>query len=1125
VASLALYFLGPLSIRCGDQQLPKPPTLKSQSLLAYLVLHRDQPQPRERLAGLFWGERPEQKARGSLSTALWHIRRCLPDETTILSDSHTVQFNPQAEIWLDVEEFEAQASGEEIATLQSAVALYRSDFLDGFYHDWIITERFRLETLFLDALARLMVGYETGGEHQAALATALRLLGRDPLREDVHRLAMRLYCELGQRSAALEQYDRCRQVMLEGLGTEPTVETTELYQAIIEGRFDVAGVREVVPHALPVAPSVQVGRSPLDVVPPSPLAGRGRELAFLRDCWQGVQAGQGGLVLISGEAGVGKTRLMEEFANHLRWRGVRVLWGRCYEFERTLPYQPFAEALRTILPTLTSDELEGLPAWSLRGVARLVPELLEELVLSKVEGRPELEVSDATSLDQERARLFDSVARFLAELSSQGALLVVLEDLQWASESALQLIHHLARDLGHHQVLMAGTFRPEAIGLQHPLLTLRRRLTRDGLARRLRLSRLSPQAVEDMILEMSGAGEAVMPLAGRLYQETEGNPFFLIEVVKALFETGMVQLGEEAWMGDFAQLSEEKFPLPAGVREAIQGRAHHLDEDTREALQLAAVLGREFDFAPLNQVWGQGQEATLEALDHLLRHRLIDEGAGVMGRDYAFTHHKIQEVVYASMPRRRRQYVHGRVGAAMESVYGPDEEGLAGELAYHFAQASRLDETLSEKAIRYLHQAGEGAQRLSAHEEAIAHLSGALQMLKTLPRTPERVGLELRLQLALGASLTATKGYTAPKLEQVYARAHELCEQLGELPQLAPVLFGLWAFYNTSSQFLKARATAEQILALARSQPTEDPVPFVAGHWAMTLTMFHLGEFTSSLYHAEQAIAHYSPQQHRSLAFLLSQDPKAICLGWAAQDLWMLGYPEQALRSSRAAVAWARELGHPYTTAFVLWQAGTIHLLRGEIQSALAVFDEQVGLASEQGFVHWRAAGTNARGWLLTELGQVEEGMAQVRQGRATMTAIGAKAGETETLTALADAHRKAGQIEEGLAAVEEGLAFGEETGERYCEVQLHRVKGDLLLMQGDVTRAEASFRKAIEVARKQEAKSLELLATMDLCQLWQRKGKREEARQTLAEIYRWFTEGFDSPYLKEAQALLAELS
>jgi DNA-binding SARP family transcriptional activator len=247
VKTLQFRFLGPLSIHCGDRQLPKPPTLKSQSLLAYLILHRHHPQPRERLAGLFSGERPERNAPHSLATALWHIRRCLPEETLILSDSHTVQLNPQAELWIDVDEFEIQASRSGMASLQSAVALYRGDFLDGFYDDWIISERYRLEGLFLEVLARLMAGRETGGEHQAALETALRLLGRDPLREEAHRVAMRAYCRLGQRNASLEQYHRCREIVLEELGAEPMVETTQLYRSILEGRFEIWPSPEMLP--------------------------------------------------------------------------------------------------------------------------------------------------------------------------------------------------------------------------------------------------------------------------------------------------------------------------------------------------------------------------------------------------------------------------------------------------------------------------------------------------------------------------------------------------------------------------------------------------------------------------------------------------------------------------------------------------------------------------------------------------------------------------------------------------------------------------------------------------------------------------------------------------------------
>ncbi len=771
MSTLRLHFLGTLDIHYNDQPLPKPPTLKSQSLLAYLILHRHRPQPRDRLVGLFWGDRPERKARGSLSTALWHIRRCLPHAEFVLSDPYTVQFDPLSELWLDVEAFETQVSHDDAASLQSAVALYRGDFLDGFYDDWIINERYRMESLFGEALARLMVGQEANGEYAAALATTLRLLDKDPLREDAHRLAMRAYCRLGQRNVALEQYHRCREIVLEELGAEPMVETTQLYQAILEGQFEVGPVPEALPVEMPAAIE-RAGRSPLDVMAPSKMVGREQELAFLHQCWQGAQAEQGGLVLISGEAGVGKTRLAEEFANGLRWQGVRVLWGRCYEFERLLPYQPIAEAVRTVLRTLTPDELTGFPAWTLGEVARLVPEV------SKT--HPGLGATPSPEADQEEARLFAGLAHLLAELSSRGAILIVLEDLHWASESTVELLHYLARHLADHSVLMAGTFRPEAIGLEHPLLALRRRMTREGLAKPLRLPRLSPEAVDTMVAEMSGAGKAVTLLARRLYQETEGNPFFLIEIIKALFETGAVRLEEGAWRGDFVRISEETLPLPVGVSEAIQARANRLDDDAQDALRLAAVLGREFDFDLLNAVWGRGEEATLEALDDLLRHRLIDEGTGAMGRDYAFTHHKIQEAIYAAMPRRRRQHAHARVGAAMETLYGSEAEALARELAFHFEQARQLDRGLTEKAITYLLLAGDRARMLYAHQEAIDHYQRALAFLKE----QGEYGRAARTLMKLGLTCHSALDFKAAR--QAYEEGFALWQRAGGIEPAVP---------------------------------------------------------------------------------------------------------------------------------------------------------------------------------------------------------------------------------------------------------------------------------------------------------------------------------------------------
>lgn len=708
--------------------------------------------------------------------------------------------------------------------LREAVELYRGDFLDGFYDDWILNERYRLETLFSEALARLMASHEAREEHDAALAAALRLLDHDPLREDAHRAAMRAYCRLGQRNAALAQYRRCREIMVEELGAEPMAETNELFRDIVEERFEIGRLPVVIPIAEPERLPVPSGRSPLDMIAPSKLVGRAQEMALLHDCWRGAQAGHGGLVLISGEAGVGKTRLVEEFANRLRWRGTRVLWGRCYEFERTLPYQPVAEAMRTVLPTLTGGELVDLPDWTLGQVARLVPEVLERY--------PETE----SPLDQERARLFEGVAHFLTRLSSQEALLLVLEDLHWASESTLELLHYLARYLADHPVLLVGTFRSEEIGLQHPLLTLRRRLTREGLARPLRLPHLSPAAVETMVVEMSGVGDAAVPLARRLYAETEGNPFFLMEITKALFETGAIRLEQGAWRGDFAQISKGEIPLPAGVSEAIQARVHRLKDDAQEAVRVAAVLGREFDFDLLNAVWGRGEEDTLQAVDALLRHRLIDEGTGAVGRDYSFTHHKIQEALYAGISRQRRQRAHGLVGKTMEALYGAETEAMASELAFHFEQGQQLDKTLTEKATKYLLSAGDQARLAYAHEEAIDHYQRARALLL------EQGEHERAARTLMTLGLTYHSSFDFRRARQAYKRGFALWQQAGQrqeaeahpAPQaLRVALLGELATLDpTIARDDVSTSVIKQLFSgLVELTPELDIVPDVARSW------------------------------------------------------------------------------------------------------------------------------------------------------------------------------------------------------------------------------------------------------------------------------------------------------
>jgi predicted ATPase len=444
---------------------------------------------------------------------------------------------------------------------------------------------------------------------------------------------------------------------------------------------------------------------------------------------------------------------------------------------------------------------------------------------------------------------------------------------------------------------------------------------------------------------------------------------------------------------------------------------------------------------------------------------------------------------------------------------------IAGQLAWHFQEAG-----MTAKAIDYLRQAGDRAVQLSANEEAIAHFTQGLGLLDALPDTPERAQQELALQLGLGAPLQAAKGYAAPELGRAYDRAWELCQQMGEAPQLIPVLSLLVSFYGTRGEPQTAYQIGQQLLSAA--ERAEDPLPVAMAHWFLGWILVFLGRPAPALTHLEHVIAFYDPQQHRSLAFLYGQDPGVSCLSWSSWALWFLGYPDQAAKRSQEALALAQELDHPFTLGFALAIAGSMfHLLRRDVQAARGYPQAEIRLAAEEGFPLFQAGGTVDLGWLQVEEGQVEEGIAHLRQGLAAWQATGAGMLRPHYLALLAEACGKGGQPEQGLTIMAEALAAAQGSGERYYEAELHRLKGELLLRQGEQATAEASFLTAIEVARQQSARPWELRATVSLCRLWQQQGKREKARQRLTEIFGWFTEGLDTPDLQDAKALLDELS
>ena len=441
-------------------------------------------------------------------------------------------------------------------------------------------------------------------------------------------------------------------------------------------------------------------------------------------------------------------------------------------------------------------------------------------------------------------------------------------------------------------------------------------------------------------------------------------------------------------------------------------------------------------------------------------------------------------------------------------------------LAHHYTEAG-----LGAQAIPYWQRAGQRASERSAYVEAIAHLTEGLELLESLPDTPDRTRQELDLQMTLGPALIATKGYTALEVGQVYARARELCQQVGDTTQLFKALWGLRSFSFVRGELQRARELEEQCLRLA--QRVQDPALLLGAHRGLGATLLMFGELTTAQAHFEQGIALYDPRQHGASAVVYGQNEGVNCLRYAARTLWLLGYPDQALQRIHEAVTLARTLAHPLSLALALCHMASVRHARREAPETQEWAEAAIALSREQGFPYWLAGATALRGWARAKQGEPEPGIAQMRQSLAAMQALGSEQARPYSLAYLAEVYLDMGQAEEGLGVLAEALTLVNKNGERWWEAELHRLKGELLLRHAvpDEHQAEACFDRSLAIARRQQAKSLELRAATSLSRLWQHQGKRDEAHQLLAEIYGWFTEGFDTADLQEAMALLEALT
>jgi predicted ATPase len=842
----------------------------------------------------------------------------------------------------------------------------------------------------------------------------------------------------------------------------------------------------------------------------TPLVGREHEVGLLLERWAQVKEGFGQVVLLSGEAGIGKSRLVQVLAEQVASEPHAWLTPcQCSPYHQNTALYPMIELLERVALRFEREEsppqklrkLEcfvvqyGLP------MAETVPLFAALLSLPRGADYASLDVSP----EQQKRKTLHALLTILLRIAAQQPVLVVMEDLHWVDPSTLEWFTLLVDQGPTARILALFTCRPDFTspwsGRSH--LT---QVTLNRLPRR--------QAVE-LTCRVSHGKALPAEVVALVVAKTDGVPLFVEELTKMVLESGLLQEQAEryALTGPLPPLA-----IPTTLHDSLMARLDRLAA-VKSLAQLGATLGREFSYNLLQAVSPWDEDSLQQGLHHLVAAEFLYQQGLPPHATYRFKHALIQDAAYQSLLRSTRQQYHQRIAQVLEARFPALVEAQPELVAQHYTAAG-----CTEQAVHYWQRAGQQASDRSAYSEAISHCTTGIELLTTLPETPERTQHALTLHLALGAALLVTKGHTAPEVEHAYTQAYALCQQVGETPELVQVLFGLWRFSVLRPQLHTGREFAETLLRLAHQ--AHDPALAVIAHYTLGVTWFCLGALPASRQHLEASSARYTPDQRRAPVFRMGLDPGFASRAFAAQTLWLLGYPEQALASLHEALALAHGLSHPYSLAWARCIAAYVYQFRWDMSAVREQAKTAVALAIEQNFPLWAAWGTSLHGWALAMQGQGEAGVAQVRQGIAACRVAGAALFVPYFCTLLADVCDHLGHPDDGLQLLAEAHTLVEQHEERWWEAEIHRLRGVLLLRQPGTSPAGAEtwLQRALDVARRQQAKSLELRAAISLARLWQQQGKRTEAHALLAPVYGWFTEGFDTADLQEAKALLEAL-
>jgi predicted ATPase/class 3 adenylate cyclase len=841
----------------------------------------------------------------------------------------------------------------------------------------------------------------------------------------------------------------------------------------------------------------------------TPLVGREQEAGLLRERWEQVKDGIGQVVLLSGEAGIGKSRLVQELMAQVAAEPQAWLTPcRCSPYYQNTALYPWIDLLERVVLRFSREESPQQKLSKLEGhivqyglpLAEAVPLLAALLSLPLSADYAPL----ALSPEQQKQRTLQVLLTVLLRIAAQQPVLFVMEDLHWVDPSTLELLSLLVDQGPTARILALWTFRPEF----SPPWTGRSHLTQ------VTLHRLPGRQAAEMI-RLVARNKALPPeVVEQVVVKTDGVPLFVEELTKLVLESDLLQEREDRY-----ELTGLLPPLaiPTTLHDSLMARLDRLST-VKSLAQLGATLGREFSYELLQAVspWDEG---TLRwGLHQLVEAEFLYQRGVPPQTTYVFKHALIQETAYQSLLKSAQQRYHRRIAQVLEERFPETCETQPELVAHHYTEAG-----LHAQAVPYWQRAGQQARQRSANLEAVQHLTKGLGLLATLPETSARAQQELDLQVALGPALIATKGPAAPEVEQTYARARALCQQVGETPQLFPTLRGLWRFYLGREALPTARELGEQLYRLAQHEAAT--TPRLEAHDALGNTLFYLGEYAAARTHLEQGVALTDPTAQRAMVLRHDVAPGVRCLAYAANALWCLGYPAQAVQRSQEALALAQELDHPYSLAAAHHHAAYLHQRRREAPVVQVQAEALLTLANAQRFPLWIGHGTCWRGWALAMQGQDEVGLEQMHQGMMAVMATGQTHTRQIHLMLLAEAAEHAGQVEAGLGWLAETLAAFEASGRGDLLAEAYRLQGTLLLRQGvaNATQAEARFQQALALAHRQQAKSWELRAAVSLCRLWQQQGKWDQARELLAPIYGWFTEGFDTADLQEAKALLDE--